>query len=108
MSNNNKNNNNKSIIEEKEIEFEEEEIEENSFISSSINIKNENNSNKKSFIIHLLIYSEIITNKGDDSSNCICRNFINTDKPNENFIENEIIPKLELPIHINKEKKKNT
>jgi len=106
MSNKNEKNNDKNKIEKKEIEFEEEEIEENSIISSSINIKNENNSNKKIFIIHLKIYSEIISNKGDDSSNCICRNFINCDKPNENFIENEIIPQLELPIYINKDKKK--
>ncbi len=92
--------------EEKEEEFEEEEEnEENSFISS-INIKNENNSNKKIFIIHLLIYSEIITNKGEDSSNCICRNYINKDKQNENFFENEIIPELKLPIHIENNKKK--
>jgi len=101
--NNKKNNKTKTENNDEKEEFEEEEIEENSLISSSINIKNENNSNKKIFIIHLKIYSEIITNKGED--NCICRNFIN-DKPNENFIENEIIPQLELPIYINNEKKK--
>ena len=107
MSKNNKKNNKIEEIDEKEEEYEEEneEIEENSFISS-VNIKNENNSNKKIFIIHLLIYSEIITNKGEDASNCICRNFINKDKPNETFFENEIIPHLELPIYINNNKKK--